>query len=70
MTQILRVVALGATVLGWLVLTLLVLPAMEADGDSPLFQLAVAAAFILWLAWAAAGIAYERRRRTGLAGRG
>lgn len=58
----LRVAALGATVLAWLTLTLLVLPAIETGGDSPLAQLAVAAAFILWLVWAAAGIAYDRRR--------
>lgn len=69
-SQILRVAALGTTVLAWLALTLLVLPAIEAHGDSPLVQLAVAAAFILWLVWAAAGIAYDRSRRAGLARRG
>lgn len=54
-------VALGATVFAWVVLTLLALPAIEGGGDSPLVQLAVTAAFILWLAWGAVAIAYDTR---------
>jgi len=60
-TQVLRVAALGATFLAWLVLTLIALPLIEGGGDSPLLQLALTAAFILWLAWAAAAIAYDTR---------
>ena len=64
----LRIAALGASVFTWVVLTLIAFPAIEGGGDSPLPQLAVAAAFVLWLGWAAAAIAYDRRRRRDIAG--
>ena len=64
MVQMLRVAALGASVVVWLTLALVILPAADTGrGHSPHFQTFVAAAFVVGLAWAAAAIAYDRRRR-------
>ena len=63
MAQVLRVAALGASFLLWLVLTLVLLPLLEGGGSSSILQLAVAAAFVLWLCWAGAAIVYDRRLR-------
>jgi hypothetical protein len=61
--QVLRIVALGVSVLAWLVLTLIVLPLIEGEGSSSLLELAITSAFLVWLIWAAAAIRYDRRAR-------
>ena len=56
--------ALGASLLVWLVLGLLILPAAEgADSGSPLYQQLLGAAFVVWMLWAVAAMAYDRAGR-------
>ena len=54
-------VALGASVFAWLVLTLIAFPLIEGGGSSSLLELAITSAFLLWLIWAAVAIRYDRR---------
>lgn len=61
MTQAVRVAALGASLFGWLVLTVVALPLIEGGGSSPVAQLAVTSLFAVWLVWAAVAIRYDRR---------
>lgn len=63
MVQVLRLAATGATAFVWAALTLVGLPLIEGGGDSPVLQLALAAAFFLWLVWAAVALAYDRVTR-------
>jgi hypothetical protein len=64
MAQVLRVGALGASVILWLALALVILPALEGGGGhSSIVQTLLGAAYVVWLLWAVAAMAYDRRLR-------
>jgi hypothetical protein len=55
---------MAASFMVWLVLALLVFPAAEGvDSGSPLYQHLLGAAFVIWMLWALAAMAFDRSRR-------